>query len=141
MGSFPTRTWPSYRAIWRDPITISYRGYTIYSMPPASSGGVTMGEILNIMEGYDPLPPFGSPALVHLEAEAMRRAFTDRNTFLGDPAFVHNPTDRLLSKAYAAELRKGIGDHATPTPAFDAGGPGRCLDHPLLGRRRARAWR
>ena len=111
----------SYQAIWREPITISYRGHTIYSMPPASSGGVTMGEILNVMEGYDPLPPFGSPALVHLEAEAMRRAFTDRNRYLGDPDFVRNPTDRLLSKAYAAELRREIGDRATPTPAFVAG--------------------
>nr|MBA3556565.1 gamma-glutamyltransferase [Gemmatimonadales bacterium] len=73
----------SYEAIWREPVTISYRGHTIYSMPPASSGGVTMGQILNIMEGYDPLPPFGSPALLHREAEAMRRAFTDRNTHLG----------------------------------------------------------
>jgi gamma-glutamyltranspeptidase/glutathione hydrolase len=108
----------SYRAIWREPIAIQYRGYTIYSMPPASSGGVTMGEILNIMEGYEPLPPFGSPGLVHLEAEAMRRAFTDRNTWLGDPAFVQNPTDRLLSKSYAADLRKEIGERATPTPAF-----------------------
>jgi gamma-glutamyltranspeptidase / glutathione hydrolase len=111
----------SYRAIWRDPIAIPYRGFTIYSMPPASSGGVTMGEILNIMEGYDPLPPFGSPGLVHLEAEAMRRAFTDRNTWLGDPAFVQNPTDRLLSKSYAADLRKGIGERASPTPAFAPG--------------------
>ena len=110
-----------YRAIWRAPIAISYRGHTIHSMPPASSGGVTMGEILNIMEGYDPLPPFGSPALVHLEAEAMRRAFTDRNTYLGDPAFVENPTERLLSKGYAADLRKGIGDRATPTPPFAPG--------------------
>ena len=108
----------NYRAIWREPIAIQYRGYTIYSMPPASSGGITMGEILNIMEGYDPLPPFGSPGLVHLEAEAMRRAFTDRNTWLGDPAFVQNPTNRLLSKSYAAELRKSIGERATPTPAF-----------------------
>ena len=107
-----------YHAIWRDPIQVRYRGYTIYSMPPASSGGVTMGEILNIMEGYDPLPPFGTPALVHLEAEAMRRAFTDRNRYLGDPAFVQNPTDRLLSKAYAAELRRGIGERATPTATF-----------------------
>src|SRR4026208_226928 len=49
-----------YRAIWRDPIEVSYRGYTIYSMPPASSGGVTMGEILNIMEGFSPMPRFGS---------------------------------------------------------------------------------
>jgi gamma-glutamyltranspeptidase/glutathione hydrolase len=109
-----------YRAVWRSPITISYRGYTIYSMPPASSGGVTVGEILNIMEGYSPLPPFGSPALIHREAEAMRRAFTDRNTFLGDPAFVHNPVDRLLSKRYAAELRRGIGERASATPKFEA---------------------
>jgi len=111
----------AYRAIWRDPITISYRHHTIYSMPPASSGGVTMGEIFNIMEGYDPLPPFGTPTLIHLEAEAMRRAFTDRNMYLGDPAFVRNPTDRLLSKAYAADLRKGIGKRASPTPAFAPG--------------------
>jgi gamma-glutamyltranspeptidase/glutathione hydrolase len=109
----------AYQAIWREPIVLGYRGHTIYSMPPASSGGVTMGQILNIMEGYDPLPPFGSPALLHREAEAMRRAFTDRNVYLGDPAFVRNPLDRLLSKAYAAELRAEIGERASPTPRFD----------------------
>ncbi len=98
-------TFRSYRAVWRDPIEISYRGHTVYSMPPASSGGVTMGEILNIMEGYYPLPPFGSAGLLHREAEAMRRAFTDRNRYLGDPGFVNNPVERLLSKEYAAELR------------------------------------
>jgi gamma-glutamyltranspeptidase/glutathione hydrolase len=108
-----------YRAIWRDPIQITYRGYTIYSMPPASSGGVTMGQILNIMEGFSPLPPFGSAALIHREAEAMRRAFTDRNTYLGDPGFIRNPVDRLLSKAYAAELRNQIGEQASVTPRFD----------------------
>jgi gamma-glutamyltranspeptidase / glutathione hydrolase len=108
----------SYRAIWRDPIEISYRGYTVYSMPPASSGGITMGEILNIMEGYGPLPPFGSAALMHREAEAMRRAFTDRNTYLGDPAFVRNPVERLLSKEYASGLRKEIGEQASVTPRF-----------------------
>jgi gamma-glutamyltranspeptidase/glutathione hydrolase len=108
-----------YRAIWRDPIRISYAGYTILSMPPASSGGVTMGEILNIMEGFRPLPPFGSPTLLHLEAEAMRRAFTDRNTRLGDPAFVSNPIGQLLSKEYAASLRREIGPRASVTPAFE----------------------
>src|SRR5437660_5843573 len=61
-----------YQPKWRTPVQISYRGYTIYSMPPASSGGVTMGEILNIMEGYHTLPPFGSAGYVHLEVEAMR---------------------------------------------------------------------
>jgi gamma-glutamyltranspeptidase/glutathione hydrolase len=109
-----------YRAIWRDPIEINYRGFTIYSMPPASSGGVTMGEILNIMEAFGSLPPFGSATLIHREAEAMRRAFTDRNTYLGDPAFVQNPTARLLSKKYAAGLRQEIGDRASPTPKFDS---------------------
>lgn len=113
-----------YRAIWREPIRISYRGHTVYSMPPASSGGITMGEILNIMEGFDPLPPFGTPALLHREAEAMRRAFTDRNRHLGDPAFVQNPVDRLLSKDYAATLRREIGDRATPTPVFDPAAAG-----------------
>jgi gamma-glutamyltranspeptidase/glutathione hydrolase len=113
-----------YRAVWREPVTISYRGHTIYSMPPASSGGVTMGEIFNIMEGYDPLPPFGTPALMHREAEAMRRAFTDRNRHLGDPAYVQNPVDRLLSKEYAAELRAEIGDRATPTPRFEPAAAG-----------------
>ncbi|HUQ16094.1 MAG TPA: gamma-glutamyltransferase [Gemmatimonadales bacterium] len=119
-----------YRAIWREPITVRYRGHTVYSMPPASSGGVTMGEILNIMEGYDPLPPFGTPALIHREAEAMRRAFTDRNKHLGDPDFVRNPIDRLLSKEYAATLRHEIGERATPTPRFDpAAGGGSSTTH------------
>lgn len=111
----------NYRALWRDPVEIVYRDYIIYSMPPASSGGVTMGEILNIMEAFGPPPPFGTAALIHREAEAMRRAFTDRNTYLGDPAFVRNPVDRLLSKQYAAGLRKEIGEQASVTPKFDPG--------------------
>ena len=106
-----------YRARWRTPIQLGYRGHTIYSMPPASSGGVTMGLILNIMEGYDTLPPAGTAAYVHLLAEAMRRAFMDRNRWLGDPDMVSMPLDRLLSKSYAAQLRAQIDPrHATPTP-------------------------
>ena len=106
-----------YQAKWRTPVQLSYRGYTIYSMPPPSSGGVTMGELLNILEGYDSLPRFGTPAYVHLVAEAMRRAFIDRNRYLGDPDFVQMPLDRLLSKEYAATLRAQIDpQHATPTP-------------------------
>jgi gamma-glutamyltranspeptidase/glutathione hydrolase len=119
----------AYQAVWRDPVTIDYRGYTVYSMPPASSGGVTMGEILNIMEGFGPLPPFGSAVLLHREAEAMRRAFTDRNTYLGDPAFVQNPVDRLLSKEYAATLRREIGEQASVTPKFEPGPPGASTTH------------
>jgi len=108
-----------YRPVWREPIRLAYRGHVVYSAPPASSGGVTLGEILNIMEGYSPPPCFGSADLLHREAEAMRRAFTDRNSYLGDPAFVENPLGRLLSKQYADELRHGIGDRATPTPAAE----------------------
>ncbi len=112
-----------YRAKWRTPIQITYRGNTIYSMPPSSSGGVTMGEILNILEGYDTLPAFGTAAYVHLVTEAMRRAFIDRNRWLGDPDFVDMPLDRLLSKSYAATLRSQIDpQHATPTPPLTAGG-------------------
>jgi gamma-glutamyltranspeptidase/glutathione hydrolase len=111
-----------YQPIWRDPIVIRYRNHTIYSMPPSSSGGVTMGEILNILEGYNLLPPFGSAAHVHLLAEAMRRAFTDRNHFLGDPAFVEMPIDRLLSKSYAAEQRRTIDlDRATASTSLEPG--------------------
>ncbi len=120
----------AYKAEWREPIRISYRGHTIYSMPPASSGGVTMGEILNIVEGFEPLPPFGSSELLHREAEAMWRAFTDRNTHLGDPAFVSMPLDRLLSKQYASELRAQIGAQASKTAPFDpAAGGGASTTH------------
>src|SRR6266446_4725903 len=113
----------NYRAKWRTPVRLSYRGHTIYSMPPPSSGGVTMGEILNILEGYDTLPAFGTTAYVHLVTEAMRRAFIDRNRWLGDPDFVDMPLDRLLSKSYAATLRSQIDpQHATPTPPQAAGG-------------------
>ena len=110
-----------YQPKWRDPIRISYRGHTIWSMPPSSSGGPTLAMILNIMEGFDPLPPFGSTALIHREVEAMRRAFTDRNRFLGDPDFEKMPMlASMESKAYAAKVRATIDlHHATPTPPFD----------------------
>jgi len=106
-----------YEVKWRDPLRITYRSDTLYTMPPPSGGGVTLAEILNVMEGYATLPPFGSVALMHLQAEAMRRAFMDRNTYLGDPDFVSLPLDRLLSKTYAAELRRSI-DPARATPTL-----------------------
>jgi gamma-glutamyltranspeptidase/glutathione hydrolase len=112
----------AYEAIWREPVELTYREHTVFSMPPSSSGGVTMGQILNILEGYEPLPPFGSTAQVHLVAEAMRRAFTDRNHYLGDPAFVEMPIDRLLSKSYADELRRTIDrNRATPSESVRPG--------------------
>ncbi|MDX2193600.1 MAG: gamma-glutamyltransferase [Gemmatimonadales bacterium] len=118
-GLITKRDLKAYRARWRTPITIPYRGHTIHSMPPASSGGVVLTELLNMLAGYETLPPFGSARLLHLQAEAMRRAFTDRNRYLGDPDFVRMPLDRLLSRAHADSLRATIGERATPTPPFD----------------------
>jgi gamma-glutamyltranspeptidase/glutathione hydrolase len=98
-----------YQAKERAPIRGTYRGYDIISMPPPSSGGVALVEMLNILEGYD-LRAMGhnSPQYVHYVAEAMRRAFLDRARYLGDPDFTSAPLDRLTSKAYAAELRQSI---------------------------------
>jgi gamma-glutamyltranspeptidase/glutathione hydrolase len=112
----------SYHPVWRDPIVAHYRGHVVYSMPPPSSGGITMAEILNVLEGFAPLPPTGSPQNVHLLAEAMRRAFIDRNSLLGDPAFVDMPLRRLLSKRYAGKLRNQIQlDRASRTTAIVGG--------------------
>jgi len=115
----------SYRAVWRAPTELRYRDHTILSMAPPSSGGVTLGLILNILEGYDPLPAFGTATYVHLLSEAMRRAFSERNQWLGDPDYVPMPLERLASKWYAANLRAGIAaDRATPTSATTPPGVG-----------------
>jgi gamma-glutamyltranspeptidase/glutathione hydrolase len=91
------------------PIECSYRGYGIVSAPPPSSGGVTMCEMLNILEAY-PLSELGfhSAQAVHYQIEAMRHAYVDRNSYLGDPDFVDNPLSRLLDKDYAAQIRAKI---------------------------------
>lgn len=91
------------------PVTCSYRGYEIVSSPPPSSGGLIICEILNIVEGY-PIEHlgFGSADTVHFMVEAMRYAYVDRNSALGDPAFVDNPVTKITDKAYAAEIRGKI---------------------------------
>ena len=100
----------AYRAVRRMPITGTYRGYDIISMPPISSGGTAVIQMLNILEGYDlAASGSGSAATTHLIIEAMRRAYADRAHHLGDPAFnPRMPIDRLTSKAYADELRQTI---------------------------------
>ena len=107
----------AYRVRRREALSGSYRGYTLYTMPPSSSGGVTMLETLNILETFDKLPPFGSAEAAHVLGDALQRAFIDRNDLLGDPDFVTVPVDRLTSKAYARTVRGTIArDRATPTP-------------------------
>ncbi len=102
----------------RTPIRGTYRGYEIVSMPPISSGGTALIEMLNILEGFDVAGNgFGSARNVHVTAEAMRRAFADRARYLGDPAFnATMPIARLISKDYAAALRSTITlDRASPS--------------------------
>jgi len=114
-----------YRAIVRVPMTGRYRGYQILSMPPPSSGGVHLIEMLNVLEGYD-LGALGdqSPATLHLMIEAMKRAYADRAEFMGDPDMVSMPIERLTSKTYAAELRAGIDpDRTRPSREIHAGHP------------------
>jgi gamma-glutamyltranspeptidase/glutathione hydrolase len=109
-----------YKPELRQPIASTYRGYKLFTMPPSSSGGVTITETLNILETFDSLPPFGSVGYTHALASAYQRAFIDRNSKLGDPAFVQVPLEKLTSKSYAKELRKTIApDRASPTPVLE----------------------
>jgi gamma-glutamyltranspeptidase/glutathione hydrolase len=98
-----------YRTRELAPVECDYRGFHIVSAPPPSSGGTIICEILNVLEGY-PLKEMGfrSAQAVHLQIEAMRHAYLDRNTYLGDPDFVNNPLERLLDKTYAAKIRAAI---------------------------------
>jgi len=110
----------AYEAQERSPIHGTYRGYDLYSMPPPSSGGVALVQMLNILEGFD-LAALGhnSPAYVHHLVEAMRLAFRDRARHLADPDFAEVPVARLTSKEYAAELRSTIDTRqaATSSPS------------------------
>ena len=98
-----------YQPIIREPVRGTYRGYEIVSMPPPSSGGVHLVQMLNILEGF-PLGKLGagSPAALHLMIEAMKLAYADRAEFLGDPDAVDVPAGLLVSKEYAAQQRAAI---------------------------------
>jgi len=112
----------NYRAIERAPVRGTYRGYNIVSMPPPSSGGVALIEMLNILEGYD-LAKLPREQALHDMIEAMKRAYADRAVYMGDPDAVKMPIAGLISKKYAATLRAGITDKATPAAAIKAGKP------------------
>ena len=116
-GILTAQDFADYTVTETPPLNCYYRGYRIVSAPPPSSGGTTICEILNILEGYDlQALGFRSARSVRLLVEAMRHAYRDRNTYLGDPAFVQNPLEHLLSKDYAAEIRAAI-DAGSATPA------------------------
>jgi len=112
-----------YDVVWRDPIIFQYRGFTIVTMPPPSSGGATLAEILNILEGYD-VRALGYLSRDHVQiwTEAVKRAFADRNAYLADPDFLPQPTERMTSDAYAAERRAEMPkDRAMPSDKVRGG--------------------
>ena len=119
-GLLTREDFAAYTVTESAPISCPYRGYTVMSAPPPSSGGVTLCEMLQVLEGY-PLEKMGfhSSASLHVMAEAMRHAYRDRNTYLGDPAFVDNPVERLLSARNAESIRVQIlPNRATPSSAL-----------------------
>ncbi|MBW7916761.1 MAG: gamma-glutamyltransferase [Trueperaceae bacterium] len=124
-GILSKEDFENYTVSEYDPVTCDYRGYVVISSPPPSSGGTIICEILNILEGY-PIGylGFNSAQTVHFMVEAMRHAYVDRNTYLGDPEFVDNPLERLLSKDYAAQIRDRIvRNRATPSSEVMPGTP------------------
>lgn len=115
-GIMTTDDLKAYRAILREPIRGTYRGYDILAMPPPSSGGVVLVETLNMLEGFA-LPKMEAQSVqaLHLLIESMKRGYADRARYLGDPTFVDAPLTQLLSKDYAAQQRASI-DPAKATP-------------------------
>ncbi|MGI9628207.1 MAG: gamma-glutamyltransferase [Longimicrobiales bacterium] len=112
-----------YETIWREPTEFDYRGYTVYSMPPPSSGGVTMAEIANITEEWSLRDmPWHSAESIHVMAEAFRRSYADRNEYLADPDFVEMPLTELTSQEYASARAQTISmDRATPSSEVNPG--------------------
>lgn len=99
----------NYKAVERKPVSGEYRGYEVYSMPPPSSGGIHIVQILNILENFDLAKyGFGSADAMQVMAEAEKYAYADRSEYLGDPDFVKVPWQALTSKAYAKSLAEKI---------------------------------
>jgi gamma-glutamyltranspeptidase/glutathione hydrolase len=115
----------NYRAVMREPVRISYRGYELLSMPPVSSGGFLLGQMLGMLEQYE-LDKLGhnSSEKYHLLIEVMKRAYADRAAYCGDPAFVKVPLAGLLSRDYVELRRREINSsRATPSEAIREGRP------------------
>jgi gamma-glutamyltranspeptidase/glutathione hydrolase len=114
-GVITMRDLHRYAAIEREPTRVSYRGHDVYSMGPPSSGGSTVGEALNILEGYS-LSTMNRGDAFHYFLEASRYSFADRNAYLADPAYFDVPLRGLLSKGYAAKRRELITGTAATSP-------------------------
>jgi len=124
-GLITTEDLKNYQAVLRQPVRMSYRGYELLSMPPASSGGFLLAQMLGMLEGFD-LGKLGhnSSATCHLLIEAMKRAYADRAAYFGDPAFTKVPLSGLLSRSYVEQRRRTIDEQrATPSGEIHEGQP------------------
>ena len=112
----------AYRSVWREPIRSTYRGYTVHSMPPPSSGGVLIAQLLNMLEPHD-LRSMGvhTGESMHVMVESERRAYADRAMHLGDPDFYEVPVTSLIDKKYAIGRSADIGSIASDSEAIGAG--------------------
>jgi gamma-glutamyltranspeptidase/glutathione hydrolase len=124
-GMLTQADFAAYAVTEAPPVACSYRGYTILSAPPPSAGGTILCEMLNVLSGWDiGASGPGSAPSIHRMAETMRHAHVDRNSLLGDPAFVTNPLDRLLSPEHAAAIRAAIDpDKAAASASLGPGTP------------------
>jgi gamma-glutamyltranspeptidase/glutathione hydrolase len=121
-GLHTLKDFADHTSNWVDPISTTYRGHTVYEMPPNTQGLAAL-EMLNILEGYDVRQLGHNTAeYLHLLVEAKKLAFADRARHIADPAFYQAPLDRLLSKNYAAELRQRINPDHTAAPISGPGG-------------------
>jgi gamma-glutamyltranspeptidase/glutathione hydrolase len=137
-GSMTRRDLRRYRTADRRPTSVRYHGLDVYGMAPSSSGGSTVGEILNILERYN-LHGMDAGALYHHYIEASALSFADRNAYVGDPRFVHVPLGDLLSDTYAAERACSLDEHTAATKPVAAGTvsayDGRCTPAAARGTR------
>lgn len=123
-GEFSAQDFLDYSVILRKPLTGTYRDLEIIAMPAPSSGGIAVLETLNILQGYDLRAMGWSASSIHYIVEALKHAFADRARWVGDPAFVTVPTERLISKDYAAEIRARIQkDNVLPLEEYGTARP------------------
>jgi gamma-glutamyltranspeptidase/glutathione hydrolase len=118
-GALTAEDLKNYKAIWREPLLGAYRKRTVITMPPPSSGGVAILQMLNVLEGHQlNRLPHNSATYLHLLTEVLKHAFADRAQYLGDPDFVAAPVARLVSKDYAAWIRARIAAAKTQPTKF-----------------------
>lgn len=117
----------SYQTLTYEPTKVNYRGYDIYGPPPVSSGGVTIGQVLNILEGYD-LSNLPRTQALHYFIEACRFAYADRSAYIGDPKFTNIPVKGLLAKEYAETIREKIDSSKAAMGQMTPGNPWKYVD-------------